>query len=132
MKILLDTSAWYAYIFDTDAANIKARAIIQSNPFLIIPFTVIEELAALIHHRKNKTAVHSSVYQALIKSPRASIIHITKKDHQDIWQLYQETPNKIDFVDASIVYFSNKLDLPIFTFDQHFQDKSLKLRLLKP
>jgi predicted nucleic acid-binding protein len=130
MKYVLDTSAWYAYVIDSDVAHNKALEFIHENPDLVVVYPVIEELAALIHHRRGKPTVIKSVYTPFFTSPNIQVEYPTSQIDQEIWALYKNNQNKIDYVDTCVFYYSRKLKLPIFTFDSHFKDLSPKPHLV--
>lgn len=117
MKFVLDTSAWYAFIAKDDRFHQQAKDQLTHNTSLVVPYPVFEELAALVHKRLGKRIVNSHVGR-LMQSTTSEIIYISAADNQDIWKIYQSHPNWLDYVDASCIWLSRKLDLPIFTFDQ--------------
>jgi predicted nucleic acid-binding protein len=121
MKYVLDSSAWYAWTITTDRYHLESSQIIEKNPELVVPFAVFEELNALIFHRFGKTKTVEAL-QPLLDSDRSTITLPTKIEANDLWHLFLTCSPNIDYVDASVYYYSRKLKLPIFTFDSHFRD----------
>ncbi|MBI2009865.1 MAG: PIN domain-containing protein [Candidatus Chisholmbacteria bacterium] len=77
MNLVLDTSAWYAYLFKKDKFYHQAKTTVNLNkPSFVIPYPVIEELAAIIHNRKGKKVALTHVYQALAQSKHTEIAYI--------------------------------------------------------
>ena len=128
MKVVLDTSAWYGYIFSDDSFHHQAKSFLTKfKPDLITPYPVLEELAAIAHHRKGKSPVMTYVFKPLLQSRHNQTVYLSPQADHQIWDIYQQTPAKIDYVDASVIWLSRKLDLPIFTFDRHFRNLDLNL-----
>lgn len=128
MKCVLDTSAWYALISHNDTAHQQSKTVFSQQPKLIVVFPVFEEIVSLIHNRLGKkTALKSGI--ELLTSDRIKIIYLSKKDNHEVWNLFQDSPNYLDYVDCSVIWASKKLKLPIFGFDKHF--KKMKANLLK-
>lgn len=130
MKLILDTNAWYAYIIKPDKFHHAATTIIKENPYIYIPYPVLEELSALTHYRLGKKITQKSVYPFAYHSSRSEIVYVNAQDDQEIWEIYNQTQSKLSYVDASVVWLSRKLDLPIFTFDRHLRHPSLNLNYL--
>jgi predicted nucleic acid-binding protein len=130
MIYVLDTSAWYAFVFETEEAHQIADQCMSEKPELIVPYPVLEELTALAHHRINKNSVIDRIYYPFYTSPFITIQYLDSEDDKNIWKLYQSLPNKIDYMDACIFYYSKKFKLPIFTFDNHFKELSPKPHLV--
>lgn len=130
MKLILDTNAWYAYIVEPDKFHPAATIIIEKNPYIYIVYPVLEELSALVHYRLGKKITQKSVYQFAYHSSHSEIVYIKAQDDQEIWEIYNQTPNQLSYVDASVIWLSRKLDLPIFTFDRHLRSANLNLNYL--
>lgn len=126
MRFVLDTSAWYAYISTPDIQHSEAKSVIKQKPSLSVPYPVFEELVALTHKRQGKAIALKGVGKLLL-SNAVDIIYISPADNQEIWELYQSYPNWLDYVDASVIWLSRKLDLPIFTFDRHLRQLDLSV-----
>lgn len=122
MKVIVDTSAWYAFFIASDPYHSESKEFIKINPHLVTPFTIIEELAAVINNRQGKTQALKSVMAIQNMDLGGEAIHfITSEDQNEILIQFQNTPAYIDYVDASVLWLSRKLNLPVFTFDEHFR-----------
>jgi predicted nucleic acid-binding protein len=117
MKYILDTCFWYAALDQKDLFHSEAKKIIELQPQLIVPFPVFEELSALVHHRENKKTTLQAVGK-LLSSSLVHIRYITEIENREIWEYYQKTPGQIDYVDCSVIWLAQKLQLPVLTFDE--------------
>jgi predicted nucleic acid-binding protein len=126
MKVLLDTSAWYGFVSKDDQFHTRAVNYLKKDPFLLIPYPVLEELTAILHHRKGKRNTIIALQELRI-SNISKIIYLNEKEDKEIWKLYTSLTSKIDYVDASIIWLARKLTIPVFTFDKHFKNIGLKL-----
>lgn len=50
-----------------------------------------------------------------------------EEEVEDAWQVYCQSKLTISWVDATVISISQKLVLPVFTFDRHFQRLKLKI-----
>lgn len=125
MNILVDTSGWYALIVSKDLFHEQAKKFFQTSPIVTTSTLIFEEVLALVHARQGKTIALKA--SATIKEYcEDRFLYISPKDNEEILDLYQKTGNSIDYVDASVVWLSRKLDIPVFTFDAHFKKMKVK------
>lgn len=120
MNVLVDTTAWYAYFVRSDRFHTQAVNYFSTNPSIYTNSAVIEETLALLHHRVGK---HETIIAARLMFNMCgdSISYTTAQDDENIIKFYTIAPAYIDYVDASLVWLSRKLDIPVFTFDAHFR-----------
>ncbi len=117
--ILVDTSAWYAFFVAEDMFHQDSRRVFEAESNFVTVFTVFEETLALLHHRQGKKL--GLLAARLIPQISArGLEYVSRKENEAIVATYKALPRYIDYVDASLVYFSKKLDAPVFTFDEHF------------
>lgn len=127
MKVIADTSAWYAFILKPDKFHQKAEEFIQKiQPSLLFTYPVLEELTSLLHHREGKKRAISSI-EKIKNNPLFQIVYLTSNEEKEIWNIYKKTERVIDYVDASIIWLAKQQKIPIFTFDAHFKNLGLKL-----
>ena len=124
MKAILDTSGWYAYILEADEFHKQAVEFVKKKPKLAMPYPVLEELIALLHHREGKKNTIAAL-EALRNLSDTEVVFIGYEEEKQIWGLYKKAGSKIDYVDASIIWLAKKLDLPVFSFDAHFKKLGL-------
>ncbi len=126
MKAVADTSAWYAFVLKPDRFHEKAEEFIKIKPSLLFPYPVLEELAALIHHREGKKITINDI-EKIRNHPLFQVVYLTISEEKEVWDIYKTTESKIDYIDASVVWLAKKAALPIFTFDTHFKKLGLKI-----
>lgn len=126
MRAILDTSGWYAYILEADEFHRKAVEFVKRKPKLTLPYPVLEELIALLHHREGKKKTTAAL-DALRRLSDIELVFLGNEEEKQIWKLYKKTANKINYVDASIIWLAKRMDLPIFSFDAHFKKLNLQL-----
>jgi predicted nucleic acid-binding protein len=124
MRVILDTSGWLASVVKNDVFHQRAADFILEKPELIVPETVFEELIALLQYRFNRKTAQKNG-EALLG---VGLYLLNQKEIVASWRFFCQTKPAISWVDATLAVISQKLDLPIFTFDRHF--KSLKLKVL--
>jgi uncharacterized protein len=120
MRLILDTSAWYSYIFENDKFHEQSKSLIKKTSKLYVAYPVYEEILALFHHRAGKKMTLVGV-EALRKSRMVEMVFLTGDEEKEIWDIYKKTFNWLDYVDASVVWLARKMDLPVFGFDSHFE-----------
>lgn len=126
MRVIIDTSGWYAFISEKDKYHTQAKTLVSTFSHLIFPYPVFEELTALSHKRLGKTTTLRHLNR-LLTAKSVHITYINVTDNQEIWGAYSSGPAWLDYVDSSVIWLSRKLDLPIFTFDRHFKKLDLPL-----
>ncbi|MFH1840610.1 MAG: PIN domain-containing protein [Candidatus Shapirobacteria bacterium] len=124
MRVILDTSAWLASIVQSDVFHRQAKDFLSKKPELVVLESVFEELMALIQSRFTKKTAekHGEALQGI------GIYLLNKEEFENAWRIYCQSKLTISWVDATVIFVSQKLDLPVFTFDRHF--KQLKLKTL--
>jgi predicted nucleic acid-binding protein len=116
---LLDTSSWISFITDEPETKKNTLKITNADQILV-PFTVFEEIAALLHHRFSKEqARQSSIY--LLNSSQTKVVTFNETELQAIVKTWNKLPLFIDFVDASLIWMQKQTNLPILTHDNHFK-----------
>lgn len=116
MKVVVDTSAWYAFVVATDYSHRAALDFVKSDSDLIFPFTVFEELEALIQSRFGKQ-------KAIENGDRINkygVLTLTKTDLRASWRMFLESPDPVSYVDCTVAAVARRLNVPIFGFDPHF------------
>lgn len=126
MKVVLDTSAIYAFLSADDDFHNSAREVFGLCSQLLMSFSVFEELLALRHHRKGKKEA-IEIIKKIRQSKIIKVIYFDEKEGQQIERVYEEAKSGIDYVDASVMWLSKKLDLPVFTFDSHFKKEGFEV-----
>ena len=120
MAVLVDTGVLYALADEDDAWHERAREWIGVvNELLIVPVTVLPEVAYLLHSRLGAAAE-----LAFVQSAAASELEIEPLRQQDLTRcsdVMRRYPD-IGFVDASIVAMAERLKIEtIATTDRrHF------------
>ena len=116
MTVIVDTSAWYAFVVATDYSHQAATKFIQPDTNLVFPLTVFEEFEALIQSRfgKKKAIENGS------KIIRYGVLTPTKMDMRVSWKMFRQSPAAVSYVDCTVAAVANRLNLPVFGFDPHF------------
>lgn len=128
MNVILDTSGWYAFLTPDDVYHTDAVNFVKQKPHIVVPFTVLEELSALVHNRRGKDAVLAGVGK-LLTSPLVEVYYFSEEESLKIWDTYSQTPTYIDYVDASVIWLAKQTSFPIFGFDKHFRKMKMTLVL---
>lgn len=122
MTALIDTSYLFALINPNDRSHTKCVQFAQtvSEP-LIVPMTVLPEIAYLLDSRLGHAVMRQFVAQLL--RPHWSIEPVTSADWQRTTEiLHQYRDSRLDFVDATSIALAERLNVRrIFTLDRrHF------------
>jgi predicted nucleic acid-binding protein len=120
MALLLDTGILYALADEDDDWHQRSRDLIAERPdVLLVPLTVIPEVAYLMHDRLGPQA--ETTFIRSIASGELSIQSLTTGDFERTSTVMERYPD-IDFVDASVVAIAERLQLrAIATTDRrHF------------
>lgn len=117
MTVVVDTSAWYAFVVATDNSHRAAIDFVKPNIDLIFPFTVFEEFEALIQSRFGK----QKAIENGDKINSYGILALTKADMRTAWKIFIDSGADISYVDATVTAMAKRLNLPIFGFDPHFE-----------
>ncbi len=126
MRAVADTSGLFAFFIRLDRFHERANTFLLEKPTLITTNYVIEETLALLYHRAKKPLALKALQ--LFKTLYADdIVYVTRSEHDAISDIFENSPLFIDFVDASVLWLSKTMDLPIFTFDAHFRKMKVKV-----
>jgi predicted nucleic acid-binding protein len=120
MALLVDTGILYALADEDDDWHERARGLLLERPdVLIVPLTVLPEVAYLLHHRLGPTSEQAFVHS--IAAGELSVQSFTAKDFERTADILKRYPD-IGFVDASVVAIAERLKLlTIATTDRrHF------------
>lgn len=122
MTVIVDTSAWYAFVVATDYSHQAAIDFVKQDNDLIFPFTVFEEFEALIQSRfGKKRAIENGG-----KINKYGVLAPTKADLGASWKIFIDSAADISFVDATVAAVAKRLNLPVFGFDPHFEKLGVK------
>ncbi len=120
MALLLDTGVLYALADVDDDWHERARDLLADQPdVLLVPMTVLPEVAYLVHLRLGPSAELAFVRS--VAAGEVSVQNLTTKDFERTATLMEQYPD-IGFVDASVVAIAERLRLrSIATTDRrHF------------
>ncbi len=120
--VIADTGPLYAAYDKSDRFYSTARqqleTLSQSDLSVIVPYPVLFESHSLILKRLGISAA-SRFIQEIHKG--ADLINLTIEDYQQAQQLLKRLPDQtITLFDASTAILSNRLSLPVWTYDRHF------------
>lgn len=126
MKVLVDTSAFYALASSTDEFHTESKRIyetlLRSDSDLVTSSYVLLETIALIHRRLGIDIVVDFInaIEGIIE-----IIWVTEDIHRRAWSemssSMRETVSLVDF--ASFVIIQDMHIERVFAFDEHFREK---------
>lgn len=123
MKVVVDTSGWYAGAVRVDINHPEARQFLTSAEDLLVLMTVFEETLALLQSRQGKSLA--------IKNGEAmqawDIKDLTEDEMLAAWMLYRDTNREVSYVDCTVVIISKKYNLPVFGFDAHIRKLGIQL-----
>ena len=127
MTVIVDTSAWYAFVVAADYSHQAATEFVQPDTDFVFPLTVFEEFEDLIQSMfgKKKAIENGS------KIIRYGVLTPTKMDMRASWKMFCQSPAAVSYVDCTVAAVANRLNLPVFGFDPHFS-KNLVSRLTAP
>ena len=125
-RVLVDTSAFYALISQTDTFHERARQayerLIDRDLELWTTSYILVETIALVHSRLGFSVL--SKFMASIGSNLSVLVEGTV--HGQAWQRLQaEQGHGLSFVDWTAVLASRSLDAHVFTFDRGFADQGI-------
>lgn len=122
MKVVVDTSAWYAFVVATDDCHRAAANFLQADLELIIPYSVLEEVLALVQSRFGKEkAIESGK-----RINEYGILSLTKTDLRVSWKMFLESPAAVSYVDCTVAAVAKRLNQSVFGFDPHFEKLGIK------
>ena len=117
MKLVLDTSGWYAVTVRSDKNYVKTKRFAEEGHQLVVLETVFEELVALLHNRHGKEiAVNTGV-----ELRNLGVTGLGKHEEKEAWELFEKSGAKVSYVDCTVAVVAKKLDVPVFGFDGDFR-----------
>lgn len=117
---MIDTSAWYPYFVTGDKFYPQAIEYFTPELQLVTTNTIFEEVLAIIHHRHGKKAAIRAG-ETMLTFTNNSLWVVSAEENKEVMNIYRSSIQKLDYVDASLVWLARKLDIPVFTFDAHFK-----------
>lgn len=120
--IIADTTPLYALVYSSDQYHSKARqelSIIQQITVnVVIPYPIVLETYTLVLYRLgNATAI--KFYQEIKES--AKLLQPTEEDYILAGEkIKQYSDQKITLFDAVTATISQRLNIPVWTYDHHF------------
>lgn len=115
---LVDSSAIIAYLNEEPQTK-KINLQFHTASKLVIPFTVLEEVSAVLFHRYSKELAKKSA-EYFVKSNKVTIYCFDHAETTSFITYWNSLPSQLDFVDASLIWIQEKTNLPILTLDRHF------------
>ncbi|NJM48342.1 MAG: type II toxin-antitoxin system VapC family toxin [Alkalinema sp. RU_4_3] len=120
--VIADTGPLYAAYDKSDRLHARAvqqLAILnQAGIAVIVPYPVLLEAHSLILKRLGIPAAYRLIEEI---TQGADLINLTISDYQQAEQLLKRFPDQaITLFDASTSVLSNRLHLPVWTYDHHF------------
>lgn len=123
MRVVLDTSAWYAHVVKEDNCHKLADEFLAEDPSLLVLSTVFVELTALLRKRHGKRmAVETGEVLR-----EAGVVSMDKDQEAMAWKLFKESESQVSYVDCSVVLMAQKLEIPVFGFDRHFSKLNVEV-----
>ncbi len=128
MRVLFDTSAFYALvskndIFHKKAVQIYTELLAYKIPLYTTSYILVETIA-LIHHRLGFFPLSSFIPSIM---DIFSIIWIDELKHQKSWEKLKEKEGKgFSFVDCSTLVLAEEINAHIFTFDSLFKKEKVR------
>jgi uncharacterized protein len=120
--VIADTGSLYATYDKSDRFHTLAQEqlsdINQADLAVIVPYPVLLESHSLILKRLGIPASLRFIEEI---NQGADIINLTLEDYQQAQQRLQRFPDQsITLFDASTAILSDRLQLPVWTYDSHF------------
>ena len=124
-RVLIDTSAHYALLSDSDSYHSQARdtfeRIVDRDQELWTTSYVLVECMALVHRRLGFSVL--SQFITYVESS-VSVFWIERTTHaQALIQLIDSQGSGLSFVDWTIALASDAMRAPVFTFDRGFANR---------
>lgn len=115
MAHIIDSSVWVALFLDFDTQHQKAaRAVRTISGAIYVPYCVISEVATILTHKHSKQSADNFIAYARNNQD----ITIINNDALDEMDFYTTFPHKLSFIDASLIFLSQKLGATLITFDK--------------
>ena len=130
MIVLVDTSAFYAAMSDTDHNHADAQriwqALVRGGHEMVVASPVLLETVALLQRRRGLGVVRL-LREALDAS--AVVVWLNEELHNAAWdELERVNRRRVSLVDCAAAALGRSAGIThIFAFDPHFEDWGLKL-----
>ncbi|TSC80911.1 MAG: hypothetical protein G01um101429_36 [Parcubacteria group bacterium Gr01-1014_29] len=125
MAHLVDSSVWVALFLDFDTQHRKAEQTLQKlSGTIYLPYCVIAEVLTVLAYKHSKRLADNFIAYAQ-DNRDLNIINNNALDEMDF---YITIPEKISFVDTALIFLSNKLDVPLITFDKQLERIAKKVK----
>ena len=120
--ILVDTGPLYAETDKSDRYHHQActelQTLNQSKAHLLVPYPILMEAHKLVLYKGGNRAA-ASFMQRLLSG--TNVINPTVKDYQHAYNLVGQFPDQtITLFDALLATLSKEMNLPVWTYDYHF------------
>jgi predicted nucleic acid-binding protein len=120
-SVLADTGPLYAVADDGDAHHKRAlrelAALARERREIVIAYPILLEAYSLILFRMGRKA--ASLWLSQVTS--AAFVDTTPHDYRQAIAHVQSLPDQsLTLVDATIAAMANRLKLPVWTYDHHF------------
>ncbi len=122
-ELFVDTSAWFAFVYQRDPDHVQTREFIQQfQGRLITSNYVFDELITLVLTRAN----HAEAVKIgnLLKDPTAvTLTRVTLEDEERAWEFLRKMDDKTySFTDCTSFMLMKRLRLNIaLSLDSHFE-----------
>lgn len=124
-RILIDTSAIYAFVTRTDANHPRAvafvRAARQERSVFVLPDAVFAETMTLLKVRLGAD-VALRVGEELRRQPAYLWTPLTGEGERETWAAFQQYADKAwSYTNCAIMVIAQRMNVPeVFSFDRHF------------
>ena len=116
MRIVVDTSGWYASAVAADLYHETAKQfLLDHHEFSIVPEVFSEATALLLSRQGKKLAFYSGELMR-----KVAIEPINPEMTDVAWQLFKNASSQVSYVDCVVAATAKHKQLPVFTFDKHF------------
>ena len=124
MKVVVDTSGWYAFVVIKDYQHKGAVKFLRSGEHeLVVIEPVFIEATALIQNRQGKSlAVESGS-----KLMKIGVKRMEKSDKEATWDWFKKVGGKVSYVDCLVAMTAKKLGVPVFSFDSDFKKLGIRV-----
>lgn len=124
MAYLVDSSVWVALFLDFDTQHRKAEQTIEKlSGIIYVPHCVIAEVTTILAYKHSKRLADNFIAYATDNRD----LKIIDNDTIDEMSFYLTIPDKISFVDATLISLSNKLGATLITFDKQLERIAKKI-----
>lgn len=121
--LFTDTSAWYAYVDDSDAHHPLAAQFIRTlaSPLVTSTYIFDETVTLIRSHLGYSAAVRFG--EQLRGEQVAKLLRITEQDEQRAWEIFGRHQDKaFSFTDCTSFAMMERLQIDTaFAFDEHFR-----------